>query len=67
MHVCATSTQLYLATSPDVETYNIRGKYYIPIAMQYPTAPHAQNVTLQDNVMQWTAQELAARGYNLQL
>ena len=56
-------TQLYLATSPDVETYDIRGKYYIPIADQYSTSAAGRNKTQQALTMKWTLQELAARGF----
>ncbi|KAF9429866.1 hypothetical protein BGZ76_001086 [Entomortierella beljakovae] len=52
MHACL--TQLYLATSPEVESKNIRGKYYIPIANQILPTKFAQDEEAQEELMRFS-------------
>ena len=39
-------TQLYLAASDEVETRDLRGRYFVPVAGEAPFDPHAENDTL---------------------
>ncbi|KAF9429864.1 hypothetical protein BGZ76_001084 [Entomortierella beljakovae] len=52
-HACL--TPLYLATSPDVENKDIRGRYFIPIAHEIHPSAYARNVELQEKL--WTFSE----------
>ncbi|KAG0036608.1 hypothetical protein BGZ82_003984 [Podila clonocystis] len=47
-------TQLYCATSPDIEKKDIRGKYFIPIANELEPNPLAFNEDLQERLWTWT-------------
>ena len=58
-------TQLYLATSPEVQAKSIRGEYYIPIADRAPGSATGRRQDLQKDVMEWTLAELQRRGYEL--
>eukprot|EP00932_Pfiesteria_piscicida_P010957 SRR837773.22000.p1 GENE.SRR837773.22000~~SRR837773.22000.p1 ORF type:complete len:366 (-),score=106.04 SRR837773.22000:106-1170(-) len=53
-------TQLYLATSPDIEANDIRGQYYRPQAM-HTAAPAASTEELQEKL--WSASEQLVRKY----
>ncbi|KAF9089261.1 hypothetical protein BGX29_012140 [Mortierella sp. GBA35] len=48
-------TQLYLATSPEVEEKDIRGRYFVPIAKEIQPAPYAKDEELQETL--WTFSE----------
>lgn len=48
-------TQLYAAMSPDIEAQNVTGKYFVPIALALPSHPHADNITMQDQL--WALSE----------
>ncbi|KAF9089259.1 hypothetical protein BGX29_012138 [Mortierella sp. GBA35] len=52
-------TQLYLATSPDVEEKDIRGKYYMPIANPIEPTAISKDEALQDKL--WTFSENLVR------
>jgi len=52
----AALTPLYLATSPEVERYNYRGEYFIPIAKVGKAASVANDGVLQDRVWEFTEQ-----------
>ncbi|KAF8977588.1 hypothetical protein BGZ46_007259 [Entomortierella lignicola] len=52
-------TPLYLATSPQVETQDIRGRYFIPIAYEIHPSPYALDETLQEKL--WTFSEKLVR------
>ncbi|KAG0226608.1 hypothetical protein BGW41_004129 [Actinomortierella wolfii] len=47
-------TQLYLATSPEVETLDIRGRYFVPIAHEIRPHKWAQDAKLQDRLWQFS-------------
>lgn len=52
----AALTPLYLATSPDIETHNIHGEYFLPIAEKWPTYhPGAEDVALSKALWEFTA------------
>ncbi|KAF9132464.1 hypothetical protein BGW39_000101 [Mortierella sp. 14UC] len=48
-------TQLYLATSPEVEEKDIRGRYYVPIAKEIQPSSYARDEELQEKL--WTYSE----------
>jgi retinol dehydrogenase-14 len=48
----ASLTQLYLATSPEVETKDIRGKYFEPLAIEVPADSYPEQV--QQELWSWT-------------
>ncbi|KAF9906121.1 hypothetical protein EC991_000917 [Linnemannia zychae] len=48
-------TQLYLATSPEIEERDIRGRYYVPIAKEILPSSYARNEELQEKL--WTFSE----------
>ncbi|KAG0376783.1 hypothetical protein BGX24_007226 [Mortierella sp. AD032] len=52
-------TQLYLATSPEVEEKDIRGRYFIPIANEIQPTAESQNEELQEKL--WMYSERLAR------
>ena len=56
-------TQLYLATSPEVESANIRGKYYVPLADPKSPSAFAHNDTVVNQLMEWTFATLEHAGY----
>ncbi|KAF9110263.1 hypothetical protein BGX27_006581 [Mortierella sp. AM989] len=45
-------TQLYLATSPEIEEQNIRGRYFIPVANEIDPHPFACNTDFQDRLLE---------------
>ncbi|KAG0337614.1 hypothetical protein BG000_005202 [Podila horticola] len=47
-------TQLYCATSPEIENLDIRGKYFIPIANELESDPIAFDEDLQERLWTWT-------------
>ncbi|KAF9199297.1 hypothetical protein BGZ59_004057 [Podila verticillata] len=47
-------TQLYCATSPEIENKDIRGKYFIPIANELDPNPIAFDEDLQERLWSWT-------------
>ncbi|KAF9317092.1 hypothetical protein BG003_001204 [Podila horticola] len=47
-------TQLYCATSPDIEKKDIRGKYFIPIANELDPNPLVFDEDLQERLWTWT-------------
>eukprot|EP01012_Entosiphon_sulcatum_P047864 TRINITY_DN6548_c0_g1_i3.p1 TRINITY_DN6548_c0_g1~~TRINITY_DN6548_c0_g1_i3.p1 ORF type:complete len:410 (+),score=96.27 TRINITY_DN6548_c0_g1_i3:924-2153(+) len=51
-------TQLYLATSPEVEERDLRGGFFVPVAEGPVTAlhPQAANDTLQKELWRWSEQ-----------
>ncbi|KAF9906123.1 hypothetical protein EC991_000919 [Linnemannia zychae] len=55
----AALTQLYLATSPEVEEKDIRGRYFIPIANEIEPTAESRDVELQEKL--WTFSENLAR------
>ncbi|KAF9089256.1 hypothetical protein BGX29_012135 [Mortierella sp. GBA35] len=52
-------TQLYLATSPEVEEKDIRGRYFIPVAKEIQPSLHARDEDLQERL--WTFSENLVR------
>ncbi|KAH7052608.1 hypothetical protein BKA57DRAFT_490859 [Linnemannia elongata] len=48
-------TQLYLATSPEIEERDVRGRYFIPIAKEVQPTSYGRNVELQEKL--WTFSE----------
>lgn len=48
-------TQLYCATSPEVQNKNIRGKFFIPIAHELDPMPEVESKELQEQL--WTYSE----------
>ncbi|KAK3844473.1 MAG: hypothetical protein J3R72DRAFT_438125 [Linnemannia gamsii] len=48
-------TQLYLATSPEVEEKDVRGRYYVPIAKEIQPSSYARDEELQEKL--WTYSE----------
>jgi len=50
----ASLTQLYAATSPEIEKKNIRGKYFVPIAQLGETAKEAKNETFQKELWEFS-------------
>ncbi|KAG0298135.1 hypothetical protein BGZ98_000304 [Dissophora globulifera] len=48
-------TQLYLATSPEIEQQDIRGRYFIPIAKEIEPSTFARDEELQEKL--WTFSE----------
>ncbi|KAG9066667.1 hypothetical protein KI688_012575 [Linnemannia hyalina] len=51
----AALTQLYLATSPEIEERDVRGKYFIPVANEIEPTALARNEQLQEKL--WTFSE----------
>ncbi|KAG0338773.1 hypothetical protein BG000_003399 [Podila horticola] len=47
-------TQLYCATSPEIESKDMRGKYFIPIAHELDPNPIAFDEDLQERLWRWT-------------
>jgi len=47
------ATALYLATSPDVESKDSKGKYFVPIATEHSTSKIAQDKDLAKNLWYW--------------
>jgi hypothetical protein len=60
-------TQLFLATSPRVETEDIRGGYYVPIAYgpDVRMSRYARSEEEADKVMDWTLRVLTSRGFTV--
>lgn len=56
-------TQTYLAASPEVEEQDIRGRYFVPIALPATPSHHATNVTLQEQLWSISESFLADHGY----
>ena len=52
-------TQLYLATSPEVEEKEIKGRYFIPIAKEIQPSSLSKDIALQDSL--WTFSEKLAQ------
>ncbi|KAF9089258.1 hypothetical protein BGX29_012137 [Mortierella sp. GBA35] len=52
-------TQLYLATSPEIEEQDIRGRYFIPIANEIQPTEWSRNEELQEKL--WTFSEKLVR------
>ncbi|KAF9277565.1 hypothetical protein BGZ88_001086 [Linnemannia elongata] len=52
-------TQLYLATSPEIESKDIRGRYFIPIANEIKPIHYARDVDLQEAL--WVFSEKLAK------
>ncbi|KAK3830136.1 MAG: hypothetical protein JOS17DRAFT_747081 [Linnemannia elongata] len=52
-------TQLYLATSPEIENKDIRGRYFAPIANEYQPSSYARDDKLGEKL--WTFSEQLAR------
>ncbi|KAG0050289.1 hypothetical protein BGZ89_003890 [Linnemannia elongata] len=52
-------SQLYLATSPEVEERDLRGRYFVPVAKEAKPAALAGNEELQENL--WTFTEELVR------
>ncbi|KAF9902032.1 hypothetical protein EC991_005388 [Linnemannia zychae] len=48
-------TQLYVATSPEIESKDIRGRYFVPIANEILPSPFALDEELQEKL--WTFSE----------
>ncbi|KAG0335921.1 Retinol dehydrogenase 14, partial [Podila humilis] len=47
-------TQLYLATSPEVENMNIRGRFFIPVAKELALNTKAQDVMIQEELWKFS-------------
>ncbi|GJJ74804.1 hypothetical protein EMPS_07162 [Entomortierella parvispora] len=47
-------TQLYLATSPEIEKKNVRGRYFIPIANEIHPSAYARDEKLQERLWAFT-------------
>ncbi|KAG0220074.1 hypothetical protein BGX33_009626 [Mortierella sp. NVP41] len=56
----AVLTQLYCATSEEIETKDVRGRYFIPVANEMRPNPVSEDVGLQEEL--WAYSERAARG-----
>ncbi|KAG0040637.1 hypothetical protein BGZ83_002476 [Gryganskiella cystojenkinii] len=52
-------TPLYLATSPEIESKDIRGRYFIPIANEIQPSAYANDEALQEKL--WTFSESLAQ------
>ncbi|KAF9921517.1 Short-chain dehydrogenase/reductase 2b [Linnemannia zychae] len=52
-------TQLYVATSPEIERENIRGKYFMPIANEIRPNPISKNLEIQTRL--WEVSEQLMR------
>lgn len=52
-------TSLYLATSPEVEAQNIRGKYFHPIAIETKMPAFAEREELQNDLWRFTEELIA--------
>ncbi|KAF9132462.1 hypothetical protein BGW39_000099 [Mortierella sp. 14UC] len=52
-------TQLYLATSPEIEKKDIRGRYFIPIANEIQPVHYSKDEDLQETL--WTFSEKLAK------
>ncbi|KAF9425578.1 hypothetical protein BGZ94_007409 [Podila epigama] len=50
----AALTQLYCATSPEIENKDLRGRYFIPIAHELDPNPMAFDEELQERLWSWT-------------
>ena len=58
-------TQLYLATHPDVEKKNIRGKYYVPTAKKSSTSSLAKDQALAEKLWDFSVALVREKGGEL--
>jgi hypothetical protein len=49
----AAATALYLASSPDVESKDQKGKYFVPIATEHSPSKIAEDKDLAKNLWYW--------------
>lgn len=54
-------TQIFTAVSPRIQTEDIRGQYFHPVARINPTSAHGANVTMQKLLWTFTEELLAQR------
>ena len=57
----AALTVLYAATSTDVVSHDLRGRFFVPIAQSATPPAHARNATLQRALWEFTEQIIARR------
>jgi len=53
-------TQLYVATSPEIEEKKINGKYFVPMARMRDVSSYGSNTTAQKELWDYTEQLLAS-------
>jgi NAD(P)-dependent dehydrogenase (short-subunit alcohol dehydrogenase family) len=56
-------TQIYASASPHIVGQRITGKYFVPVAREFPASAAAQDRDLQANVWKFTEEVLAKRGF----
>ncbi|ORX93010.1 NAD(P)-binding protein [Basidiobolus meristosporus CBS 931.73] len=56
-------TQLYLATSPEIEVKDIRGRYFIPIANEIQPSAYARDVQLQEELWKFSEKMVKEKVY----
>ncbi|KAF9092037.1 hypothetical protein BGX23_004677 [Mortierella sp. AD031] len=54
-------TQLYLATSTEIEEKDIRGRYFIPVANEILPSSHARDEKLQEKLWAWTEEVVSEK------
>ncbi|KAH7053073.1 putative short chain dehydrogenase/reductase [Macrophomina phaseolina] len=55
----AATTAMYLATSPDIVSKGVKGKYFVPIAQEEKTSTVAEDKNLQKNLWYWSDSKVA--------
>jgi len=55
----AAPTALFLAASKDVETRDLKGRYFVPIAAEHKTSPLADDKDLTKNLWYWSDHKVA--------
>ena len=54
-------TQLYLATSPEVTKKDIRGRLFLPAAVEHGFTPEALDVDLQERLWEYSTKTVKER------
>ncbi|KAL1632967.1 hypothetical protein SLS56_003253 [Neofusicoccum ribis] len=55
----AAATAMYLATSPDITSKSVKGKYFVPIAVEERTSSVADDKDLSKNLWYWSDSKVA--------
>ncbi|KAF9202834.1 hypothetical protein BGZ49_007048 [Haplosporangium sp. Z 27] len=55
-------TQLYCATSPQIEENNLTGRYFVPDGHELRPGPYAMNVELQERLYKYSEDFMVKRG-----
>ncbi|OJD31709.1 short-chain dehydrogenase [Diplodia corticola] len=58
-HEDAAATGMYLATSPDVVSKGVKGKYFVPVSQEEETSTISYDKDLQKNLWYWSDSKVA--------